>query len=149
MFLFLGVKFLSIARHQALLLQLACIWFCILRTWWLFVCLTSLHLFDIKCRVFSPCTLIWHGSDCANSSAATSELPGMLFKGSLCSLWWMICPFFLVICHADLFYSASACCECTSQRLVCKIESLVFRIISHMLSLHCVLIDREAQLIFW
>lgn len=147
MFLFLGVKFLSIARHQALLLQLACIWFCILRTWWIFACLTSPHLLDIKCTAFPPA----HSADRANSSAATRELPGMLSKGSVCSPWWMICPFLLVICHADLFCGASACGESTfsSQVLVGKIESLVSRIISFILSLHCVLTARKAQLTFW
>lgn len=83
MFLFLGVKFFAAARHQALLLQLACIWFHILRTCRLFVCLTSPHLFDIKCTVFLPACSAWYVFDCAKPSAATSEVPGMLSKGSL------------------------------------------------------------------
>lgn len=93
---------------------------------------------------FTPCTLSWYGFDCANSSAATSELTGMLSKGSQHSPWWMICPFLLVICHTDLFCNASARSENTysSQRLVCKLESFAFRIISYIKSLHCVF-DRQ------
>lgn len=93
---------------------------------------------------FPSCTLSWYGFDCANSSAATSELTGMLSKGSQHSPWWMICPFLLVICHTDLFCNASARSENTysSQRLVCKLESFAFRIISYIKSLHCVF-DRQ------
>lgn len=151
MFLFLGVKFFSTARHQALLLQLACIWFCILRTWWLFVCLTSPHLLDIKCTAFPPA----HSAGAALIVLTHQQQPGNCLGchpravcaphdewSALSCLSYVTQIYSVVPAHEGrAFFS--------SRVLAGKTESLVSRIISYILFLRCVLTARKAQLSFW
>lgn len=149
MFLFLGEKFFSIARHQALLLQLACIWFCILRAWWLFVCLTSPHLLDIKCTAFPPAH---------SAGAALMVLTHQQQAGNCLGCYPR------AVCAPHDEWSALSCLSCVMQIysvvpahvvrelfqvLVGKTECLVSWIIPYILTLHCVLTARKEQLTFW